>query len=148
MPTEPRAGRPKASSRENIAEAACELFLEQGYEQTSIVDIASRAGVSRSSFFNYFASKSDVLWSGLDERVGILEESLRDDASADAAAAVADRLRRAGEDALEADVAGAAHGGAVLAAIDAWAREGAGRAPLAGHLSRALTAATRTLPAP
>jgi AcrR family transcriptional regulator len=54
MSTEPRAGRPKASSRETIAEAACELFLEQGYEQTSIADISTRAGVSRSSFFNYF----------------------------------------------------------------------------------------------
>src|SRR6478735_5063010 len=69
MSTEPRAGRPKASSRETIAEAACELFLEQGYEQTSIVDITRRAGVSRSSFFNYFSSKADVLWAALDERL-------------------------------------------------------------------------------
>ncbi|GAA3945484.1 TetR/AcrR family transcriptional regulator [Microbacterium soli] len=64
-----RAGRPRASSRETLAEAACELFLEQGYEATSVVDIAQRAGVSRSSFFNYFSSKSDVLWSGLDARI-------------------------------------------------------------------------------
>src|SRR5690606_29598737 len=49
MSTEPRAGRPKASSRETNAEAACELFLEQGYEQTSVTDVARRAGVSRSS---------------------------------------------------------------------------------------------------
>ncbi|MFD5214719.1 TetR/AcrR family transcriptional regulator [Microbacterium sp. NPDC058345] len=69
MTTETRAGRPKASSRETLAEAACELFLEQGYEETSIADIARRAGVSRSSFFNYFSSKSDVLWSGLDARI-------------------------------------------------------------------------------
>lgn len=64
-----RAGRPRASSRETLAEAACELFLERGYEATSIADITQRAGVSRSSFFNYFASKSDVLWSGLDARI-------------------------------------------------------------------------------
>src|SRR5690606_7187762 len=32
-------------------------------------DITQRAGVSRSSFFNYFSSKSDVLWSGLDARI-------------------------------------------------------------------------------
>ena len=61
--------RPRASSRETLAEAACELFLEQGFEATSIADITTRAGVSRSSFFNYFASKSDILWSGLDERI-------------------------------------------------------------------------------
>lgn len=69
-------GRPRASSREAIAEAACELFLERGYDATSVVEIAARAGVSRSSFFNYFDSKADVLWAGLDERIGGLEESL------------------------------------------------------------------------
>ncbi len=69
MTTAPRAGRPRASSRETLAEAACELFLEQGYEATFIIDITRRAGVSRSSFFNYFSSKSDVLWSGFDARI-------------------------------------------------------------------------------
>lgn len=69
MDNEPRAGRPRASSRETLAEAACELFLEQGYDATSVADITQRAGVSRSSFFNYFSSKSDVLWSGLDARI-------------------------------------------------------------------------------
>lgn len=70
MTSDARAGRPRASSRETLAEAACELFLEQGYEATSVAEITQRAGVSRSSFFNYFSSKSDVLWSGLDERIG------------------------------------------------------------------------------
>lgn len=73
---EPRTGRPRASSRETLAEAACELFLEQGYEATSIADITRRAGVSRSSFFNYFSSKPDVLWSGLDERIARAVASL------------------------------------------------------------------------
>jgi len=59
-----------------LAEAACELFLEQGYDATSVADITQRAGVSRSSFFNYFSSKSDVLWSGLDERIGTAVEAL------------------------------------------------------------------------
>jgi AcrR family transcriptional regulator len=72
--TRPVAGRPRASSRETIAEAACELFLERGYEQTSVSDIAQRAGLSRSSFFNYFEAKSDVVWYALDERIAALEE--------------------------------------------------------------------------
>lgn len=78
MTAEVRAGRPRASSRETLAEAACELFLEQGYEQTSVADITRRAGVSRSSFFNYFSSKSDVLWSGLDERIAHASERLQE----------------------------------------------------------------------
>ncbi|MFK4760852.1 TetR/AcrR family transcriptional regulator [Microbacterium sp. ZW T5_45] len=71
-----RAGRPKSSSRETLAEAACELFLEQGYDATSVADITRRAGVSRSSFFNYFSSKSDVLWSGLDTRIAEASDAL------------------------------------------------------------------------
>jgi len=77
MSSASRAGRPKASSRETLAEAACELFLERGYDSTSVADITQRAGVSRSSFFNYFSSKSDVLWSGLDERIGRAVDELR-----------------------------------------------------------------------
>ncbi|WP_426183364.1 TetR/AcrR family transcriptional regulator [Microbacterium sp. TWP3-1-2b2] len=76
MVIESRPGRPRASSREVLAEAACELFLEQGYDATSVADITQRAGVSRSSFFNYFASKSDVLWSGLDARIDAALDAL------------------------------------------------------------------------
>ena len=78
MTTEPRSGRPRASSREVLAEAACELFLERGYDATSVSDITRRAGVSRSSFFNYFAAKSDVLWSGFDEQADRGVHSLQD----------------------------------------------------------------------
>ena len=63
------SGRPRATSHDVIAEAACELFLERGFAQTTVADITQRAGVSRSSFFNYFGSKSDVLWGGFDARL-------------------------------------------------------------------------------
>lgn len=61
-----------------LAEAACELFLEQGFDETSIADIARRAGVSRASFFNYASSKSGLLWAGFDRRIAELESLLRD----------------------------------------------------------------------
>jgi len=87
----PRAGRPRASSRETLAEAACELFLEQGYEATSVADITRRAGVSRSSFFNYFDSKGDVVWSGFDERLARFERALAEGSdAASALSAIAD----------------------------------------------------------
>ncbi len=69
-------GRPHASSREVIADAACELFLEQGYDATSIALITQRAGVSRSSFFNYFESKPGILWFVFDEHLDRLEAAL------------------------------------------------------------------------
>lgn len=84
-----KQGRPKASSRETLAEAACELFLEKGYEATSVNDITVRAGVSRSSFFNYFDAKSDVIWSGFDERIDVLTERLTSISTATAAEDIA-----------------------------------------------------------
>lgn len=62
-------GRPQASSRETLADAACELFLEQGYEATTVAHITKRAGVSRSTFFNYFDGKAATIWFALDEHL-------------------------------------------------------------------------------
>lgn len=71
-------GRPHASSREVLTDAACELFLEQGYEATSVTEIARRAGVSRSSFFNYFDGKAAILWVVLDDQIDALVKRLAD----------------------------------------------------------------------
>ena len=76
MESASRVGRPRVSSRETLAEAACELYLERGYGNTSVSDITLRAGVSRSSFFNYFSSKHELLWYGVDERIDALEQAL------------------------------------------------------------------------
>ena len=73
-------GRPQASTREVLAEAACELFFERGYDATSITELAKRVGVSRSSFFNYFDGKDAILWFALDERIARLTAALADDA--------------------------------------------------------------------
>ncbi|KHK97495.1 hypothetical protein LK09_12155 [Microbacterium mangrovi] len=108
MGSESRAGRPRASSRETLAEAACELFLERGYAATSVGDIAARVGVSRSSFFNYFASKADILWSGLDERIAAAASTL--DSAADVARVPA---------ALAASFAGFAPDSLALAIVNA-----------------------------
>jgi AcrR family transcriptional regulator len=72
-----RPGRRPASSRAAIEEAAGELFLEQSYARTTIEHITTRAGVSRASFFNYFAAKSDLLWGDVDALVDSVELQLR-----------------------------------------------------------------------
>lgn len=71
-----RAGRPPGSSREMLQEAAAELFLEQTYAGTTIEQIARRAGVSRNTFFNYFPTKSDLLWVDIDEGLARLPTAL------------------------------------------------------------------------
>ena len=74
-------GRPRSSSREALEEAATELFLEHGYQHTTVDDIAARAGVSRATFFNYFPTKSAVLWVGVDRALDELERVLGTGAS-------------------------------------------------------------------
>lgn len=59
-----------------LADAAAELFLEQGYAKTTVDHIAARAGVSRATFFNYFAAKSDVMWLDLDAALAAIPELL------------------------------------------------------------------------
>jgi AcrR family transcriptional regulator len=55
--------RKKQQTREAIAGAALELFVERGYEATTLAEIAEAAGVSTRTIFAYFPSKEDILFS-------------------------------------------------------------------------------------
>lgn len=52
----------KPPMRDALVSAAFQLFLERGYEQTTIDEIVALAGVGRRSFFRYFPSKEDVVF--------------------------------------------------------------------------------------
>jgi AcrR family transcriptional regulator len=56
----------KAATQARIAAAGLRLFLDRGYDATTLDDIAETAGISRRTFFYYFKSKDDVLlaWHG------------------------------------------------------------------------------------
>lgn len=56
----PRA-RKHRETIERITEAGIRLFLDRGYEATTLDDIAAAAAISRRSFFHYFKSKDDIL---------------------------------------------------------------------------------------
>ncbi len=55
-------GAARPTMRDALVEAAFELFSERGFEQTTIDDIVSLAGVGRRSFFRYFPSKEAVVF--------------------------------------------------------------------------------------
>jgi AcrR family transcriptional regulator len=57
--------KPDAAGR--LIAAASALFAEQGYEATTVTEIAERAGLTKRTFFRYFADKREVLFSGSDE---------------------------------------------------------------------------------
>jgi TetR/AcrR family transcriptional regulator, regulator of mycofactocin system len=80
--TSRRRGRPRGTSARALELIALRLFTEQGFEETTVDQIASAAGVSRRTFFRYFDSKSDVLWNEFDAEVetirGLLSETPED----------------------------------------------------------------------
>lgn len=47
---------------ERLSKAALELFAERGYENTTVIDIAQRAGLTKSTFFRHFQDKREVLF--------------------------------------------------------------------------------------
>jgi AcrR family transcriptional regulator len=57
-------GRWKAGARERLVVAAVDLFTEQGYDTTTVAQIAERAGVTKSTFFRHFPDKRELLVAG------------------------------------------------------------------------------------
>lgn len=57
-------GRWEPGARGRLARVALELYAERGYEQTTVGDIAERAGVTERTFFRHFSDKREVLFDG------------------------------------------------------------------------------------
>jgi AcrR family transcriptional regulator len=65
-------GRWEPNARGRLEQAALELYVERGYEQTTVAEIAERAGLTERTFFRHFADKREVLFAG----AGALQELL------------------------------------------------------------------------
>lgn len=61
--------RKRQQTRQALISAAMRLFADKGYEETTVAEIAAAAGVSTMTFFNYFASKDEVLFPHLSSRI-------------------------------------------------------------------------------
>ncbi|MGW7681412.1 TetR/AcrR family transcriptional regulator [Kribbella sp. NPDC054772] len=59
--------RTRDAVRAQLAALSIELFLERGYDATTVDDIAAAAGMSKRSFFRYFGTKDDVVFHGADD---------------------------------------------------------------------------------
>jgi len=60
------------NARGRLGRAALELYSERGYDQTTVAEIAKRAGLTERTFFRYFADKREVLFHGS----GMLQEHI------------------------------------------------------------------------
>ncbi len=66
-----------ADARERLEAAALDLFVEQGYEQTTVTQIAEHAGLNRATFFRHFDDKREVLFGDQDRLAGLLADGIR-----------------------------------------------------------------------
>src|ERR1700721_2458799 len=71
-------GRWKPDARGRLAKAAMELYAEQGFEQTTVAEIAARAGLTERTFFRHYADKREVLFGGSSGLSELLVQSVLD----------------------------------------------------------------------
>jgi len=72
-----RKEREKLARQQEIVAAARELFLRQGYHETTLEEIAHHAEFGKGTIYNYFASKEDLFLAICDQLIGEMEEIAR-----------------------------------------------------------------------
>jgi AcrR family transcriptional regulator len=83
----------KSPTRIRLADAAFALFDERGYEQTTVDDIAERAGVGRTTFFRHYRSKEAVIFPDHDRLLELIRDRLATSSHRTALVAVSDAVR-------------------------------------------------------
>ena len=90
-------GRWEPNARGRLAQAAMALYVEQGFDQTTVAEIARQAGLTERTFFRHFADKREVLFYGMEMLRGLLTRAVADaPPSATAMEAVGAALEAAG----------------------------------------------------
>jgi AcrR family transcriptional regulator len=62
------------NARERLVRAALDLFAEQGYDNTTVTQIANRAGLTKTTFFRHFPDKREVLFAGQETHSRLLAD--------------------------------------------------------------------------
>jgi TetR/AcrR family transcriptional regulator, regulator of mycofactocin system len=71
-----RLGRQPATSVAELSHIGLELFIRNGFDATTVDDIAEAAGIGRRTFFRYFASKNDLPWGDFDGLIAAMHAHL------------------------------------------------------------------------
>jgi AcrR family transcriptional regulator len=69
-------GRWQPNARGRLEKAAMELYAERGFDQTTVAQIAERAGLTERTFFRHFADKREVLFAGSGQLQDLLVETV------------------------------------------------------------------------
>ena len=123
-----------------LRDAALALFVEQGFEKTTVAQITERAGLNRRTFFHHFADKREVVFAGQEASEDLIAAEIRaQPESADPLHAAVAGLRHAADTIYEQFRTGAVELGRVIAASpELQERELVKRAALAESLTAAL----------
>jgi TetR/AcrR family transcriptional regulator, regulator of mycofactocin system len=70
-------GRRRVTSREELEQTAFTLFAAQGFEATTVDEIAAAAGIGRRTFFRYFPSKNDIPWGAFEDELDRMRVRLK-----------------------------------------------------------------------
>ncbi|MFE2067366.1 TetR/AcrR family transcriptional regulator [Streptomyces sp. NPDC059467] len=65
-------------TRPRLVQAAVDLFTAQGYEATSVTEIAEAAGLTKPTFFRHFRDKREVLFAGQEQHAQIIADTVAD----------------------------------------------------------------------
>lgn len=84
--------RKKLRTRRAILDAAVRLFERKGYDQTTVSEIAAEADVATKTFFNYFPSKEDLVFSDQHRRHALMQELVESREPDESLADLIDRL--------------------------------------------------------
>jgi len=97
----PRA-RAREHTRDTVVETALRLFNERGYLGVRVEDIAREAGVSRATFYKYFAEREEILAALLDRLLGADDATVPDADARSGRANTEDRIRAVARHTVEA----------------------------------------------
>jgi AcrR family transcriptional regulator len=93
--------RKKRRTREHVSRVAMELFAERGIDAVTVAEICARAEVAPRTFFRYFPSKEDVVFTNEHERRTVVRDAISEERPHESLAAAA---RRAVQNLLEYDL--------------------------------------------
>lgn len=71
-----RRAQRRARTTAQLERVALELFAQRGFDETTVDELATAAGLGRRTFFRYFPTKNDVVLGGLDEQLRRLRSEL------------------------------------------------------------------------
>lgn len=88
----PRVGRRPSTTQDHITAVALDLFAARGFDEVSVDDVASAAGIARRTLFRYYPSKNAIPWGDFDAHLNLMRQLLAD---ADPRVGIGDALRTA-----------------------------------------------------